>query len=582
MYGNNALNVFHSLLLYVILVVSCSGYKVEMTISEDNSEPVVTEIEVVDHDNPPFEIEDDTHGKKLFIDNSYTNTGSHTDGINPSDHFLNQNGVKISGFLGNVRNKRSLDRKYEGCIRSDKESKGSRTANHAVTVETGETIHLPCHECGADRSEMFESIQWLKLHEYPNSKSLYHIKEVVADTHDEEKLNRVSFTLDHTLVIKRARFSDAASYFCKPVNSKDTFMNFRISWSELIEYITKESHLRYFFHVDVIDLKHTDTIDVSSYSKTKPLKPEVVPLLNIVVTTRWHPWTSCSVCNDEGIRKRMGICVIKELDPGVHVQDNYLANVLNFDKKGIPCQSQYLRDYKRELWLRKPNQIQIEACNVPCPISKSKRTKRSFMSREEVVDKEQQAKIDKENEKKKAKKKKVRKGAYLILKCPGISLTKTVNWARGSKLVNIIKIRKYTNDRISMDMFGNLHFKKTTLNDNGIYSCWLKKKMKYKYKVEVKEDRSAEIRRYTLYLCFSFIGDFVVFVALTIVKFLQRRAQRRIPKKKAKGSDDSSDDKSDSDKETSDAKNDNNTRDKKNDNDDDDDTSSSSSDSDSE
>ena len=584
----SVINVFLAF-IFNELIVQTNGYKVEMTIAEDDAEQILREIEVVDHDNPPFEIEYDVNlslnGKKTFLYRSYTNIlAGQMNETSEQDHF--QNGVKISGLLGNVRNKRSLERKPEGCVRNDGRSKYSRTANHAVTVETGETIHLPCHECDADESEIFQSMQWIRLDLFPNSKGLYHIKEVVVDTHDEEKMNRVSVTLDHTLVIKKAKLSDAGSYFCRLVEGKRSFMNLRLGWNDLLEFITNESHMSYFFRVDVIDLKHRDTIDVSSYSKKKPLEPEVVPLLNIEVTTRWYPWSSCSVCNEDGIRKRMGICVIKKPDSSANVQNNYLRNIVNFDERGVPCQSQVLRDFQNEQWLQRPNLIQIEECNVPCRESTSKRTKRglrSFMSRKEVIDQEKQAKIDKKNAKKKAKKKTIRVGAYLILKCPGISLTKTVNWVRGSNLINAIKVRKFSNDRITMDMFGNLHFKEVTLKDNGIYSCWLSKKMKYKYEVKVKEDRRAEIRTYTIYLCVSFICDFVVFTVLAVVKFLQRRVQRR-RRKTRKNSDNNSDVRSESSNKSnrSESNNKSNKKDIKNKAEDDDDgTSSSSSDSDS-
>ncbi|XP_045182558.1 uncharacterized protein LOC123541211 [Mercenaria mercenaria] len=549
MHRELAQNIFHLLLVLSAIDLYCA-YRVEVTVKDGGTLQAVSEFEIVNHDNPPFETDsEDTvyeHGK-----NSFFRQESSSDG---SEIFLHTDqkvidGVNISGFLGNLRHKRSLDRLPEKCVRN---AEDSDLSNHAVTVEIGETIHLPCHDCREDKHEMFESLQWLKLYLYPNSNGLYHIKEVVPDLHDEEKVNRITLTLDHTLVLKKVQMSDTGSYFCIPVDRSNNFMNLRLKWNELQEYIARESHMRYFFHVDVIDLKHADTVDVSSYSNTKPLKPEVIPILNIEITTRWHAWTSCSVCGDDGIRKRMGICVVKKHNYNKEVNHDYLRHILNFAKNGIPCQSQFLRDFQQEPWLQKPNQIQIEECNVPCraSISRRKRGITSMFSRSEIEDKEKQDKIDKKNAKKKAKKKSVRVGSYFILKCPGISLTKTINWVNGTKLVHIIKIQKFSKNRITIDMFGNLHFKAAVLSDSGIYSCWKKKKMKFKYEVKVKEDRSAEIRRYTVYLCISFIGDFAVFFILTIIKYCQRRVQHR-RSKKAKQIEEESGESSGDDDETS-------------------------------
>lgn len=320
-------------------------------------------------------------------------------------------------------------------------------------------------------------------------------------------------------------------------------MKLRLSWNELQDYIAKESHMRYFFHVDVIDLKHSDVIDVSEYSNTKSLLPEVIHSLNIEITTRWHPWGPCSVCDDDGIRKRMGICVVRKHDSNKPVGHDYLRNILSFAEDGIPCKSQFLREFQQEPWLRKPNLIQMEECYVPCQSVNSKRRKRGlkFISQSEVAEKEKQTKTDKANAKVKSKKLKVKIGSYFILKCKGRSLTKTINWVNGTTLINSIKIKKVTNNRVTIDMFGNMHFKAASVYDSGTYSCWIKKNVKRKYIVRIEEDRSADILKYTIYLCITFIFYFGAFLMLLIIKCMQRRVHRRNHKKKATFSDEDTD-----------------------------------------
>lgn len=516
----------------------CVGYTVEVTVNDNGTGKYISEFEIVDHDNPPFEndneeqfYKDETtsyfEGRYIHSDDESNTSVPLTSESRKHTDKMKQDGVKVSGFLGNIRSKRSLDKINNECM---KPSGDSSTSNQAVTVETDETIHLPCHSCLEDEKEMFESMEWVKLYQYPNSKGLYHLKEVLPDEHDDEKLNRVSVTLDHTLVIKNAKLSDAGSYFCKPSEKTGSFMNLRLDWSELQEYITTESHMKYYFHVDVIDLNQHDIVDVSSYSNTQPIRPEVVSGLNIELTTKWHPWTSCSVCGDDGIRKRMGLCLIRRHDSSRPVPDIYLRNILNFSKGGLPCLSQFLREFWQEPWMQRPNQIQIEECNVPCKTTNSNRQKRkiNIISRSHLTDENiKEVMMKKKYAKKKGRKKKIKMGSYFILKCKGVSITKTANWVNGSKLIHLIKIKKLTNSRISADMFGNLHFKKAELTDSGTYSCWVKKKMKKKYEVRVEQDKHIEIKKYTVYLCLSFLVDFLVFIALAIIKYLQRKVQHR-------------------------------------------------------
>lgn len=176
-------------------------YRLDVTVEDDEGTiQEMSQYEIVSHDNPPFDIdtENDEHldQYKNKIKTSYSS--DNPGGSDPKSKLSQKrDGVKISGILGNIRHKRSLDKMQHECIKSEDDSSAS---NKAVTVEVGERIHLPCHSCSEDEQERFEPMQWLKLYQFPNSKGLFHIREVTPDLHDDEKLNRIVLSLDHTLV----------------------------------------------------------------------------------------------------------------------------------------------------------------------------------------------------------------------------------------------------------------------------------------------------------------------------------------------------------------------------------------------
>ena len=123
---------------------------------------------------------------------------------------------------------------------------------------------------------------------------------------------------------------------------------------------------------------------------------------------------------------------------------------------------------------------------------------------------------------------------YLILKCPGSKILRKPVWMRGSKTISPVHIRNITKRRVNFDIFGSLHIIKVKRRDSGIYSCWIEKKLKKTFHVRVRENPFKEVKRYGWLLGATLMGDFLLFLFLSIVKRCHRRVQVRKKSKEKK------------------------------------------------
>ena len=441
------------------------------------------------------------------------------------DSILIYTGVKFTGIFG-IRMKRG-QYQWKSCI---SKQKNNHSSNSVVTVEKGESVSLPCHDCDSLDKVKYEARQWIKLDSFPDKKGLYRVREVLSDMHDDKSENRKVINLDHTLHIKSVKRKDAGSYFCKTVGDTKHFLNRRMTWSELNDWLRKNVSLNHFYHIDVLDLDHESFVDISNLTvgHLQEPEPEVFPFLNILVQTRWAPWSDCNVCDEEGIRRRIGLCVVKKLDFRKQVPDLYLDHILNFAHHGLLCKSEYLRPFVNENWLNRPSIIDMKECYTPCLKQRQKRsdTKPEFFSGRKS--------------KKKVMKKTLQAGEFLVLVCPGSSVRKMATWVNGTKYLPLMKLKKSSNKRITFDFFGNLHFSPVILSDSGEYSCWIKKKMKKRFKITVIPNYQHEIFKFTCYLLIAFGVDFILFIFLASIKLFHRKVQsrkRKRTKKKTSGSE---------------------------------------------
>ena len=433
-----------------------------------------------------------------------------------------EDGVMVTGALGNVRHKRS-PRVGNTCLGEPDDN-----PNHAVTVGKGETIHIPCHSCNTSKYDRLASMQWMKLNYSPNRQGLYRVHEIIPGLHLNQKKNRIKLSVDHTLSIKLARLSDAGSYFCKPPDKK-SFLDLKLSWQALRNYIANYSHIQFFYHVDVVELTPSATIDVSVDSENKPREPEAVPGLNIVTETTWHTWSSCNVCDDEGVRKRVGLCTIRKLKNNCDIPNKYLKYILSFSTKGLPCKSQFLTQFANEKWLQRPDEYQREDCFVSCPPAKSKRRKRSIKKLEMLKPNNMMGYTTT---------RKVKVGNWTVLACPGTKVGQAVVWTNASTLLPETTImRKRTlgvHRKLLFDLKGNMHFLEALPSDTGEYSCWVENKLKQTYSLIVEEEHSKDVVAYLIYLLYSFVFDFAVFVFLGCARVCNKKVQRIRKKKKDK------------------------------------------------
>lgn len=433
-----------------------------------------------------------------------------------------EDGAMVTGLLGNIRKKRSP---IVGgtCV--------NKTGNaQTIVVEKGERIHLPCHSCEKLKDDRFDSMQWMKLDFSPDSKGMYRVHEIIPGLHIDKTKNRITQSIDHTLTFKKARVSDAGSYFCRPPNrrKKERFADYRLTLSALNAFMANRSRIRFFFHVDVIKLRLHDVVDVSYSTGRAPMQPEVVANLNLEVFTNWHPWTPCSVCNDEGFKKRVGTCTVKKHNATAKVPNRNIDLILSSARKGIPCQSQFFADFAHEQWHQRHNEFEIEDCFIPCPYEKSERQKRSIWKK----DIKKEFKKTTKGAKRPVLKQKVREGAYLGLICPGGSLSKTMIWINGSEFNNKSVIKRNVTERITFDMFGNIHIDRIRPSDAVTYTCWIEKKLMKTFEIKVIPDTSGEVFDYFILVAASFVVDFAVFFVLACLRLCNRKVQKRKKKKK--------------------------------------------------
>ena len=404
----------------------------------------------------------------------------------------------------------------------DKWCNATESVSKVITVAKGDSVHLPCHTCVDN--DLYESMQWVKLHPNPNRNNLYLVKEVLSDMHDDEKRNNLVINLKHTLIIRKARKSHTGSYICRP-STADEFEIHRMTWSYMQRWIVEDSRMRHFYHIDVVDFDKASTVETGNDPAIMNLEPFELIHENLVIHTKWLPWSACSVCDQAGMRQRIGLCVIKKRDSSVPVPHTYLNNILEFAGHGLSCQSEFLKEFDGRDWLDRPNEIQFDECFEKCSRT-TRRRKRSTISVKEMS----------QSYEKVTKKKSIINiivDDYLVLKCPGSKLLKKPVWMIGSQTISQIHVRKLTNKRINFDILGSIHFLKVKLTDTGVYSCWIDKRLKKKFEVRVKESQFKEVVKYGWYLGVSFLVDFVVFLILSLIKACHRRVQvRRMPVKK--------------------------------------------------
>ena len=495
----NAVLIFVPLCLLLNSVSRQTCYQINVAI-EDGVKNENVEFEVVDKEIPPFEVP----VTRAKVRHMFQEFGSST---------KQEIGKTWNGLLGNARVKRSS----KWCNVTEKVSR-------AVTVAKDGIVHLPCHRCVDDSDELYAPMQWVKLHPNPDRKGLYLLKEILSDMHDDERRNNLVITLDHTLVIRKTRRTDTASYICKPFTNNE-FLRKRINSTGLQKWITEDSHVRYFYHLDVLDFDKTPMVETGGDSERMAIAPRDMIPENIIVFTKWLPWSSCSLCDQHGLKQRIGLCVIKKRVREVNIPHAYLNNILDFATNGLPCHSEFLKEFEHRAWLNRPNEIQFAECYEPCPKTIHRKKRSTISSKEFSRDSD-------EGKKKKVIKTQVDK--YLILKCPGSKILRKPVWMRGSKTISPVHIRNITKRRVNFDIFGSLHFIKVKRRDSGIYSCWIEKKLKKKFHVRVRENPFKEVKRYGWLLGATLMGDFLLFLFLSIVKRCHRRVQVRKKTKEKK------------------------------------------------
>lgn len=490
-----------------------------MVIKDDGSHPENAQLEITDTEIPPFEIppanplkNTDESVWNMFQDMLVSHTQRIKDSVKTDvldDARVGVSGKSRSGLLGNARIKRS---------RPDLWCNDTEKINRATSVAKDDTVHLSCHRCIDSSDGLYDSMQWIKLSPNTDSTGRYLVKEVLSDMHDDERRNKVVISLTHTLIIRKARKSHSGSYICKPF-TKDQFSQKRMNWTELRKWITEDSRMRYFYHLDVIDFDKAPMVETGGDSDEVKIPSYDMPQENLFIFSKWLPWSACSICDKIGLRQRIGLCVLKKRNSALKVPNDYLNNILDFAKNGLPCQSEFLRVFSGNAWLNRPNEIEFAECFEQCHVS-TRRKKRSVISTKE---------FSKQYEKETKKKKliNIQVGKHLVLKCPGSKILKKPVWMLGSETLSQVRIRKTTNKRVNFDILGSIHFMEMKLNDSGIYSCWIEKKMKKKFEVRVRESQYKETVEYGWMLIVSLLVDFIVFLFLTMIKYWHRRLQVR-------------------------------------------------------
>lgn len=404
-----------------------------------------------------------------------------------------------------------------------REATKNKPVQLALAKETGEQVTMSCHYCVDSESETYGSANWFKLG-HQGTSEIYTVKEVEIDMHDYGNENRVTMSVDHTLVIEALREEDVGSYFCRTGSmEQDRYVKERMSTADVSALLGATDRFRFIYHVDILMPSTEPVVGVSRTEDgyAKPAQDMQLEERNMLISTQWQNWGPCSVCDEPGERKRHGLCVITKLDQSKHTRPWHVDAILSSYYGGVPCRS---RLFVSNPGIKtRPDEVEVEACNVTCQNPSVKKGKAMSSNGLGQLSFGEKAAIKITND----MKRQIEIGSQFETACPGATVDTSVNWVIDSNYYSSYKLRNASKGRIEVNVFGKLLIHTADVNDTGSYACWYGGQKRLTLDLLVLPPPDDEAGIYFTYLLLSQLANFSVFLLCMIVRHKHRQVQVR-------------------------------------------------------
>ncbi|XP_069133331.1 uncharacterized protein [Argopecten irradians] len=401
-----------------------------------------------------------------------------------------------------------------------------RPIHLSLVVNINDTIAIPCYYCG-DPAVKRPPVVPRKMYRWRVSSrnkapdGRWTLGPVIGGYKDNDTdfQSRVEVTKNDTLILRNIQEKDTGLYYCAEQKEKQEYWYYTDRDARHIFSNLNPYYFHLFFHIDV------STTDSSLPQPAGNVKDAPA---NLEYFTRWQDWSTCSVCGQEGERKRYGPCHARMINWKIYIRPAFVyATLLGAGGVGLPCRASLFKFYPKMKARDRPDEMMTEICNVPCANATNLKNMTIDLNRLKFNSLANGLHTNV----------KVMEGDSIALKCPRASPDAAVYWVNGSKYITSLQLRNITNRRAEIDVYGLLRFHRTIMADTGLYSCWHTKKLQMIYELTVIPHTRDDWVYHLQFVGLSFIFDTFVFIALLAVRHKHRHVhQRRQPQ-----SDDSDD-----------------------------------------
>ena len=341
-------------------------------------------------------------------------------------------------------------KKYENCLKAKKDKYDSMYEQPEVILAVErQPITLGCDLC-VRPDQKYDHITWRFFPRLGQNITWQTIKI------DKESEDDYELTPAGDLMLKRPLVEGSGRYVC--YGKEDTF--------EAV------------YHVDVLASEPTVQVFGKGIPGKKVEQSVTLETENLLLFSKWTPWTRCNSCNKRGQRMRHGTCTVKILDVDVGTDYDILATYPD----GLPCRSTLVPiEVRRMKKLRlTASQNELEYCSEPCatppPLTKIKdehgnvvevvETGKGFLS--------MRTKAPKMPPMVKRKTFYETRGTTTILECPsGKAAHSAIRWQNNTQILDSVKLAGSSNGRVSIDVYNRLIIRKLADCDTAVYSCWI-------------------------------------------------------------------------------------------------------------
>ncbi|XP_064624449.1 Ig-like V-type domain-containing protein FAM187A [Lineus longissimus] len=344
---------------------------------------------------------------------------------------------------------------------------------------------------------------------------------------------------DYVVRWSRALALSGRERFIQPDGEKfqiigDTLVVHRVSLEDVGEYYcTKNGGLEIRYVVDVVLVEMHREVVEPGMSGNLPAKNSVLKERNLKLTTRWLSWSECDKCGRGGQRRRIGVCTVLKNDHDKPVAPLPIPTLDQF-VSGVPCRSSLLPPILRALneIAGRDSEIMIGKCFLPCP---SYATRTFTDATGKVVDSVQveEKYFDVGTARPTFLPLVSRKSLYekqgvdIVLDCPHKSKGNVlIRWQNGTNLINPATIKKATNGRVTVDIYGRLHIKSLQFTDTRTMSCWTHGRLVATMKLVIVGAKDYSIKDYVVYAGCGMVGLTILIIAIGVCAQRNKKTMR--------------------------------------------------------